>query len=80
MTAAVGEFDADSAARASDSTSEGTLFPASVPDPPRTGDPTVDKALADFAVAMCGDISGHPEAGEAIERALQSRLHDLAPE
>lgn len=77
MRAAVDQGPTESA---SDIPSADTLFPATVPDPPRTGDPAVDKALADFAVAMCGDISGHPEAGEAIERALQSRLHDLAPE
>ncbi|MBK8757660.1 MAG: hypothetical protein IPM08_11165 [Actinomycetales bacterium] len=87
MTAADGESESAPRPDARQDLAQGqahesgeTLFAARVPDPPRTGDPVVDKALADFAVAMCGDISAHPDAGTAVELALQSRLHDLSPE
>jgi len=87
MTAADGESEAalrtdlpEDLAHGQAHESGETLFAARVPDPPRTGDPIVDKALADFAVAMCGDISAHPDAGASVELALQSRLHDLSPE
>lgn len=53
------------------------LFPSPVSDPPRTGDPAVDRALAEFAAGMVGDVATHPEVTERLDEALRSRLADV---
>lgn len=52
--------------------------PPEVPDPPATGDPDVDEALARLhAGASTGDLDAQADAGESVHRALQDRLADL---
>ncbi len=53
------------------------------PDPavgPVTGDPVVDAALQTLAQADPGDVDAQIAAGERLERDLNTRLKDLAPE
>ena len=53
------------------------LFPSPVPDPPRTGDPAVDRALAEFAAGMVGDVAAHPEVPQRLDEQLRARLANV---
>ncbi len=48
-----------------------------VPDPPRTGDPEVDAALAVLATSMGGPLEEQLAVYEAAHRTLQDRLADV---
>lgn len=57
---------------------EDGLFPAPVTPAPQTGDPVIDKALADLEdSARSGDLDAQVDAGERVHRELQARLDDL---
>ncbi len=51
--------------------------PLSGPTAPETGDLVIDAALRDLAVTAPEDLDAQIEAGERVQRTLQSRLGDL---
>jgi hypothetical protein len=48
-----------------------------VPDPPQTGDPEVDQAVAALAVAVGGPLEEQLAVYESAHRTLQDRLADV---
>ncbi len=44
---------------------------------PETGDLVIDAALGELAVTPMDDLDAQIEAGEHVQRTLQSRLGDL---
>ncbi len=46
-------------------------------DAPETGDLVIDAALRDLAATPADDLDAQIEAGENVQRTLQSRLGDL---
>jgi hypothetical protein len=47
------------------------------PEAPATGDPSIDDAMTDLAVAQSGSFEERIEAGERAHRLLQGRLGGL---
>jgi len=50
---------------------------ALAPEPPRTGDPTVDAAMVALSEASEGPVAEQVEAYVGAHRVLQDRLADL---
>jgi hypothetical protein len=48
-----------------------------VPEPPQTGDPEVDEAVAAIAVAVGGPLEEQLAVYESAHRTLQDRLADV---
>ncbi len=56
---------------------DGGLDPDDVPEPPTTGDTTVDEALLRIAGAMTSPLPEQVQAYDGVHRALQDRLADV---
>jgi len=65
------------ATEAERSDASGGATAAAVQWAPETGDLVIDAALRDLAASDPGDLDGQIEAGERVQRTLQSRLTDL---
>ncbi len=58
---------------------DAAVYPEPQPEPPSTGQATVDAALARFAERMPDGLDAHVEAGARLDEALRSALADLDP-
>ncbi|NHA67785.1 hypothetical protein [Phycicoccus flavus] len=47
------------------------------PEPPETGDDTVDDALRELARVPADDLDNQLETGERLQQTLRARLGDL---